>query len=390
MKKAQRHDKIKILRVVTQAEVVIWHLKNFLDRSNNDFEIYIAGNNVSRYSQRYPQVTFIDINIQRKISIWYDFRAFIHIAYLCLKLRPMIVHSIMPKAGLITSIAGFLTFIPIRIHTFTGQVWSNLSGKSRSAYIFIDKLIIRACTTCLTDSPSQSEFLAKHGIKKNNEPLKCIGRGSLSGVDLVRFDDQLIGRVRNALRVELGINQRDFVYIFLARKSVTKGIIELFQAFSKLEDLKNIKLLFIGPDESEGYLDELYLKYEYLLDRIISLDKVEGHERYLAVSDVLCLPSSSEGFGSIVIEAAALGIPAIGFKIVGLVDSIENNATGILVKNGDANKFAEAMRYLYDNPTALEKMQIDSKLRTKKFFSADVIYQSQVTFYKNLIERNNS
>ncbi|SEA99683.1 glycosyltransferase [Pedobacter hartonius] len=386
MKEAKSHKKkIKILRVVTQAEVVIWHLKNFLDRSNDDFEVYIAGNDVSRYALRYSNVTFIDVNILRKISIWNDIIAFFHIFYLCLKLRPQIVHSIMPKAGLIAAFASFLALVPIRIHTFTGQVWSNLTGRSRAIYIFIDKLIVSVCTVCLTDSPSQSDFLEKQGVNQNGKPIRCIGRGSLSGVDLSRFDISIVDKTRNVLRKELGIAENDFVYIFLARKSITKGINELLKAFSQVVDIPNAKLLFIGPDESEGHLQKLYTQYEYLSDRIISLDKVDAHEKYLAVSDVLCLPSSSEGFGSIVIEAAAMGVPAIGFDIVGLVDSIAHNSTGLLVESSNADEFSKAMRYLFENPGKLREMKINGRIRILDFFSADVIYRLQRDFYNELL-----
>lgn len=381
------NSKIKLLRVVTQAEVVPWHLKNFIDRSYNDYDLYIAGNGVSKYKAEYPNVTFIDFDIQRKISFFLDVKAVVELVIICIKVRPQIIHSIMPKSGLLASVAGLIAFVPTRIHTFTGQVWMREKGISRFFYKMFDKMVFNLNTVCLTDSPSQSVFLANNGFLANNKPISYLGKGSLSGVNLDKFDSKII-KNRNELRNKLGIRENDFVFVYLARKSIIKGIVELFESFNKLAHLPNVKLLFIGPDESEGRLEMLYQQYSSIRQNIICLDIVKDHELYLAVSDVLCLPSSSEGFGSVVIEAAALGVPTIGFDIVGLSDSVENNVSGILVPFKDINKFSEAMSYLYHDKEALKKMKLNAQNRVLKYFSADVIFDYQNEFYKSYVKSN--
>lgn len=376
--------KIKLLRVVTQAEVVPWHLKNFIERSKDDYELFIIGDGVTRFRLDYPHVTFIDNQILRKVSLYYDFKALVKLFFWFLKIRPQIVHSIMPKAGLLSSIAAVLAFIPIRIHTFTGQVWNTKSGASKVFYKLMDKFVFNLNTVCLTDSSSQSDFLAKNGFLVKGKPIKYLGKGSLSGVNLDKFNENIM-KERSILRASLGIDEKDFVYVFLARKTLVKGIKELFESFEQVAVLPDTKLLFIGPDESDGYLDELLSKYKSLTNRIISLGIVKSHERYLAIGDVLCLPSSSEGFGSVVIEAAALGIPSIGFDIVGLSDSIEDNFSGILVPFKNVNSFSEAMKSLYLDAEKLERMKINAKARVIEYFSADKVYMFQKEFYESLL-----
>ena len=97
--KTKQNKKIKLIRVVTQAEVVPWHLKNFIERSSIDYELFIIGNGVSRYKSTYPDITFINIKIFRKTSPFYDFIALMMLIFYCLKVRPNIIHSIMPKAA---------------------------------------------------------------------------------------------------------------------------------------------------------------------------------------------------------------------------------------------------------------------------------------------------
>ena len=226
--------------------------------------------------------------------------------------------------------------------------------------------------------------MAKNGFLINGKPIEYLGKGSLAGVDLEEFDIKIV-KERNVLRNKLGIAPNDFVYIFLARKSIVKGINELIESFAKIAHLPNVKLLFIGPDESGGKLNVLLAKFADISDKIISLDIVKEHQMYLAVSDVLCLPSSSEGFGSIVIEAAALGVPTIGFDIVGLSDSIDKNATGVLVPFKDVDKFSEAMIDLYQDTDKLEKLKFNARERVVTYFSADAVYQFQSQFYKSLL-----
>lgn len=376
--------KIKLLRVVTQSEVVPWHLKNFIERSEKDYDLYIVGDEVTRFNKDYPSAKFINVKILRKTSIFYDSLALLKLLFVMIRIRPRIVHSIMPKAGFLTAIAGWLTLVPIRIHTFTGQVWATKTGFSKSFYRLMDKLVFKLNTNCLTDSPSQSSFLAENGFLVNDRPIQYLGKGSLSGVNLKIFDLAIV-RNRHILRKELGINEDDFVFIFLARKSKVKGIQELIESFAKIAFLPKVKLLFIGPDESQGFLDILLEENKNILNQIISLDIVKNHERYLAMSDVLCLPSSSEGFGTIVVEAAALGVPAIGFDIVGLSDSIENGYSGILVPYKDVDKFSEAMIELYNNPNYLEKLKLNGIKRVFKHLSADAIYSKQNEFYQFLL-----
>ncbi|NIO06361.1 MAG: glycosyltransferase, partial [Proteobacteria bacterium] len=66
-----------------------------------------------------------------------------------------IVHSSTPKAGLLTALAGAMARLPVRIHTFTGQVWVEMQGFSRVMMKWCDWLIGHVDTHCYADSRSQ-------------------------------------------------------------------------------------------------------------------------------------------------------------------------------------------------------------------------------------------
>lgn len=373
--------KLKVVRVVTASYVVPWHLNNTLKRMSVDFDVVVVGQNVSANRDLYPSIQFIDIDINRKFSVLKDFIALISLFRFLRAFQPDIVHSIMPKAGLLTAIAGFLARVPVRMHTFTGQTWATQSGLSRYFFYAIDKLINFLNQRCLTDSFSQSEFLFKNQISYQNQALPVLSKGSLSGVDVTRFNKQGLLSEANLLKTSLSLTEKNIILSFIARKTRDKGAIDMLQAFALLPNHDHhIKLLFVGPDE-DGEIANLRATQPELFLNVINVDHVNNHEVYLAITDILCLPSHREGFGSIVIDAAAISVPTIGSRIPGLVDSIADGETGILFEFGNNSEFVQKLQQLIDDQMLRQKMGNAAKLRVDQYFSADVLYSDLKDFY---------
>src|ERR1700683_1389711 len=77
------------------------------------------------------QVRFEPMALQRGIALWSDLRSLLALWRLFRSKRFTVVHSMMPKSGLLAMTAGALAGVPTRVHWFTGQVWANRSGMSR-------------------------------------------------------------------------------------------------------------------------------------------------------------------------------------------------------------------------------------------------------------------
>jgi len=380
--------KIRIVRVVTASYVVPWHLENTLKRLPGDFEVCVIGEGVSRYREAYPDVKWVDIDIKRKLSPVFDFLALLRLCHFFLTYKPDIAHSIMHKAALLTAVAGFICRVPIRINTFTGQYWATKQGLPRALYYASDWLTNALDNICLTDSPSQSEFLLQQKISKNGKPLPVLLKGSLSGVDMERFDPQKLSMQARHFRKELGLDSTHFIFLYLARKTADKGALDILKAFEAVSQTnEKARLLFVGPDESDGEINQLCDNRPGIFSQVINIDRsVSNRELYLAVSDVLCLPSYKEGFGSIVVEAAALGVPTIGTRIPGLVDSVEDGKTGILFPVGDVDALAETMMHFMSNREEYAHMQEASVKRVQSYFTADLIYDALKSLYQKAID----
>ncbi|MGV3727533.1 glycosyltransferase [Hydrogenophaga sp.] len=375
--------RLKVLRVVTVHECVLWHLGKTLDELAIHFDVTVAGDGVSRYADRFPDVSWEDIPVPRKASPLQDLKCMLRLYSVCKRLRPDVVHSIMPKAGLITAIAARAAGIKVRMHTFTGQVWDTKVGVSRVVYKWLDRLVVGLNSVCLTDSPSQSQHLIEHGIGIDGQPLPVLGMGSLVGVDLDRFNPVSIRAKAQVTRSTLGLTDEHFVVAFIARKSRDKGALDLLKAFALARNgLPYMRLLFIGPDESDGELERLRRDEPTLFEAVIERGTVHNHEEYLLASDVLCLPSYREGFGSVVIDAAALGVPCVGSRIAGLVDSVDDGKTGLLHPAGDISRLAELLQLLQSDRVLLEQLSIQAVERTRTYFSSDVMGRLLVDFYR--------
>jgi glycosyltransferase involved in cell wall biosynthesis len=336
-----------------------------------------------------PYSKYISIEIPRKINLIKDLLALFLLWKFFLISKVDIVHSTTPKAGLLCCIAGLLAGVKIRLHTFTGQPWVNSNGLVSSIAKLSDFLIARLSTHCYVDSRSQMKFLIDSGVVTENNS-SVIGSGSLAGVDLVRFntDSFTPTQVKNT-RLELGISAATFTIIFIGRCTKDKGINELFSAFNILcQRGVDATLLVVGPFESDA--QNIFDKIPpQVKNKIIFTGFTDCPERYIAVSDLLVLPSYREGFGTVVLEAAAMGVPSIASDIYGLRDAVVDKITGILVPLQEATILADTLLTLYEDPKLLVLLGQNARKRAYKHFSSDMLNNLQIEEYRKFLLKKN-
>jgi glycosyltransferase involved in cell wall biosynthesis/O-antigen/teichoic acid export membrane protein len=133
--------------------------------------------------------------------------------------------------------------------------------------------------------------------------------------------------------------------VYLGRIKPYKNLDILIQAFSSVVSfVPNAKLLIAGDGESKHSIVKLVDSLG-LNNHVVFMGKVSDEEkiRLLGSSWVAVQPSQVEGWGITVIEANACGTPVIASYVNGLKDSIVDGKTGILVRPGNEERFAEAI-----------------------------------------------
>ena len=174
---------------------------------------------------------------------------------------------------------------------------------------------------------------------------------------------------------------------YIARKTRDKGAIDMLLGFEAAKrQVPNMRLLFIGPDESDGEIERLRECRPELFESVIECGTVMNHEEYLLVSDVLCLPSYREGFGTVVLDAAALGVPSVGSHIVGLVDSIVADRTGLLFSAGDVQQMANCLCKLQSDHDLLRLLGFEARRRVKDHFSSETMTRLLADFYRDRLQ----
>lgn len=371
--------KEKVCLVVSSAMTVNAFLQEPIRRLCDCYDVYVVVNlgEGETLGGIAPLVTVLHVGIERKISPWRDLLALWQLITLFHHHKFKLVHSVTPKAGLLAMAAAFIAGVDVRIHTFTGQVWVTRSGMARWLLKNLDRLIARLTTYTLVDSASQRQFLLDEGVL-DNKRSGVLAQGSISGVDVSRFRPDV--QARSRIRGELHIPDEDTIFLFLGRLNRDKGVLDLAAAFAALDDARS-HLLVVGPDEGQirPKMQELTLNCAV---RVHFVEFTTRPESYMAAADVLCLPSYREGFGSVVIEAAAVGIPAIGSRIYGVVDAIAENESGLLFEARDVDVLRECLSVMAIDSS--RRLQLGERARERALaeFSADRLADAWLNFYQ--------
>ncbi len=156
----------RICIVVSDFMTVQAFLQDQIRALSETYEITVVANTDDRDALRRLGLNaeLVSVSIPRPIHLWRDVRALLSLYSLFRKRKFDLIHSITPKAGLLSMAAGRLAGVPARIHTFTGQVWATRSGLTRFLLKLADQVTASCATQVLADSKSQLNFLIDEGV----------------------------------------------------------------------------------------------------------------------------------------------------------------------------------------------------------------------------------
>ncbi len=372
----------KICLVATIPAVVHSFMKGHIRAAAKKWQVAIITNPDGAELLQDMDAQFIPLSIRRRVSPWRDLLLLVQLTLLFRREKFELVHSIMPKTGLLAMLAAMLAGVPVRMHTFTGQVWANKRGWKRAALRMFDRLIVAFSTHVLVDSPSQRDFLASEGVLKPGKGI-VIGHGSICGVDAHQFHPD--AQVRGAARTELDINAERTVILFLGRLNRDKGMLDLAAAFADIAARRsNVVLVLVGAEEDVPFvrIQEICEKYR---DRLRRVDFTPDPQRYMAAADIFCLPSYREGFGQVIIEAAASGVPTVASRIYGITDAVEDGKTGLMFAAGDIAALTKNLLVLIDDEALRHNMGEAARLRALDMFANGKITGELVELYEKVM-----
>ncbi|MBI9041556.1 glycosyltransferase family 4 protein [Lutibacter sp.] len=384
--------KKKLIRTATVSLSLDVLLKGQLHFLNDCYQV-IAVSGADELLQKVKereQIQVVPIEMQRSISPIKDVISLWKLYQCFKKEKPIIVHSITPKAGLLSMVAAYFAKVPIRIHTFTGLIFPSKKGWMQLVLIAMDRLLCKCATHIYPEGLGVKNDLIHYRITQ--KPLKVLANGNVNGIDTSYFNPQLCSSNQNEdLKKELGIHKDDFVFIFVGRLVGDKGINELIGAFKKLTangQQPQAKLLLVGPFETE--LDPLSQKTLYEISdnsKIITVGYQDDVRPYFAIADVLVFPSYREGFPNVVLQAGAMELPSIVTDINGCNEIIHEGENGWIVPPKDAEAVYKAMVYCCENLEIVTAIKKDTRVMVTSRFEQQQVWNALLEEYQRLESR---
>lgn len=364
---------IKICYVVTiSLTIESFFIPQLQYLAANGFDVTVVCSNDSNLQEKLGEsIRFYPIDIPRGISVGGSIYALKALTHFFKKEKFDLIQYSTPNAAFYSSIAAKKADCKVRNYHLMGLRYLGASGMGRTILKVLERIACHNSTSIECVSKSNMEMGIKEGLFPK-EKVTVVWNGSTGGVDLSRFDFSKRQQWRMEIRKELGYSSSDFVYGFVGRITKDKGIDELLFAFLELND--NSKLLLVGDIEKDNHLDVELLAKAQQNSNIKFHSFVSDIERYYAAIDVLVLPSYREGFGNVVIEAGAVGTPAIVTDIPGPTDTIDREKTALVVPVKNPNTLAESLMKIRErdyvnmgeNAAQFAKEMFDSKVLCQK------------------------
>jgi len=176
--------------------------------------------------------------------------------------------------------------------------------------------------------------------------------------------------------------------VYIGRLSKTKNVEILIRAFSKLTT-PNVDLIIAGSDF--GTLKQLkkITKDCNLENRILFTGWISEQEKMKLLSEttIFVHPSLEDVFLLSLLEAASIGIPCVAFDIESNSDILEDNKTGIIVKDISPEGLSEKLDLLLNDNILYEKISRNSKILLPKKFNWELTTKTLEEYYFDVVKK---
>lgn len=329
-------------------------------------------------------VRTVAVPMERHISPLKDLKSLFGLIRVFQKEKPTMVHSMTPKAGLLSMMAAWFCRVPVRVHTFTGLVFPTATGLTQRILILTDRITCACATHIVPEGEGVKNDLINYRITRKQ--LKVLGHGNVRGIDLDHNNPELPEVQADVAKIRKpGI----FTFVFVGRLVRDKGINELVEAFERLnKEYTNTRLILVGPQEPK--LDPLKPETIAKIDSNKNIEAVglQSNVRpWLAASDAFVFPSYREGFPNVVIEAGAMSLPSIVTDINGSREIIIEGKNGTIIPPRDAVALYQSMKSFLEQPDKRVQMAFNARPFVASRYEQSYVRRCLKEYYKEILPR---
>ena len=378
--------KPKLIRVTT-SDISLWSLLVGQLRFMNQYYDVLAVSADTGLQDKVRAregVRVVEVPMHREISLKADWACLRQLVALFRKERPYIVHANTPKGSLLSMIAAKVAGVPHRIYTVTGLRYQGATGLFR----FILQTMERVTCFCATKVIPEGEGV-KRALQTDHitgKPLQVVNHGNINGKDLTYWDPKASPQDREQMRSRLGLEADDFVFVFVGRIVRDKGMHELAEAMRRLTPTHpKLRLVLCGDLEPDldplDQADEAFFREDPSVRYVGYADDVRP---YMAAADALVFPSYREGFPNVVLEAGAMGLPAVVTDINGCNEIIIPEKNGTIIPPKDADALTRAMQRFVDEPDEVKRMAREARPLIASRYEQHDVWNALLATYRSL------
>lgn len=374
--------KKKIIRAVT-VSMSFTFLKGVMKELNQKYEM-VALSSAGPEQQELAEsdgVRCITLEMARHISLKQDVKSLCQMIKTLRREKPYMVHSMTPKAGLISMIAAWLCGVPVRVHTFTGLVFPTSTGLKRRILMFTDWLTCACATHVIAEGQGVKNDLVNNGITKKN--VRVLGYGNVKGIDL-----NVYSRSEKVMSRAEELRSDKFTFLTVGRVVGDKGINEMVAAFKRLNgEYPDTRLVLVGGYEET--LDPVKSETKAEIDSNDAIEAVGAMKDvrpWYAASDVYISASYREGFPNTVIEAGAMGLPCVVTDINGSREIIHDGENGVIIPSKSEDALYESMKRIYINNVERERMAKNARPMIASRYEQSFVRQCLYDFYDEVMK----
>ncbi|MCD8291521.1 MAG: glycosyltransferase, partial [Prevotella sp.] len=208
----------KIIRTSTVPVSLDVFCRGLLRELSADYEVIALsspGKEMDQIAKR-EGVRTIAVPMERRISIYKDLLSLFRLIQVFLKEKPQMVHSMTPKAGLLSMTAAWIAKVPVRVHTFTGLVFPTAKGWRQKLLMLTDRITCACATYVTAEGKGVKNDLKNYGITRKK--ITILGNGSVRGIDLKYYacTPNVIAEAFS-IKKRLNIHEGEFSFIFVGR-----------------------------------------------------------------------------------------------------------------------------------------------------------------------------
>jgi len=364
----------KVVHIITKLEFggaqtsTLYTVEKLAEKKDYKVFLFTSPGYLSKRAEKLHKVSLKYFPFRREINPFWDIITFILLFRELKKIKPDIVHTHSSKAGILGRWAAYLSGVSLIYHTIHGFPFHNFQSIFlRSFYSFLERITAKITTRLIAITQEDIKKGLSVGIGESQKYILI-----RDGIDFGRFENIKIEK--EGKKKELGIREEKVVGTVACFKPQKN--LKDFVKMATLIKVPNTAFVIVGDGELRKAL-ELEIKRSGLEERFYLLGWREDIEEVMCIFDVFVLTSLWEGLPKSLLEAFALGIPAVAYGVDGIKEMIKNGENGFLIPPKDVHILAERVK----------KLLVEGDLRRKMGVKAKRIKNREEFDIKNMIEK---